>query len=211
MKSNSDNIADRQNVERVGAVTKPQRGSVMNTVRRVGRFIHRDLSFLMAGVLLIYAVSGLVMNHRDTINPNYSVEVCEFTANLPQRDAITRADVEKMLAQVDEDAVYTKHYFPSRDIMKVFIKGGSTIEVNLTDNRGVYEHLTRRAVISSLVKLHYNPGSWWTTFSDIFAVSLIIIVLSGLILVRGKRGLIGRGGAELLIGIAIPVLFLLLS
>lgn len=48
--------------------------STANRLRRWSRNVHRELSFFFSGMLLIYAVSGLVMNHRDTINPNYSVE-----------------------------------------------------------------------------------------------------------------------------------------
>ena len=47
--------------------------STANRLRRWSRNVHRELSFFFSGMLLIYAVSGLVMNHRDTINPNYSV------------------------------------------------------------------------------------------------------------------------------------------
>ena len=61
-----------------------------------------------------------------------------------------------------------------------------------------------------MVRLHYNPGRWWTTFSDVFAVCLILITLTGLVMVKGKKGLIGRGGILFIIGIVIPVLFLML-
>jgi hypothetical protein len=59
-----------------------------------------------------------------------------------------------------------------------------------------------------MTTLHYNPGKWWTWFADIFAVSLIIITLTGLVMLKGKHGLWGRGGIELLIGIAIPLILL---
>lgn len=62
-----------------------------------------------------------------------------------------------------------------------------------------------------MTKLHYNPGRWWTWFSDIFAVALMVITLTGLFMLKGNKGLWGRGGIELLIGIAIPILFVLLS
>ena len=40
-----------------------------SSIRKWSRLIHRDLSFFFAGMVLIYAISGIVMNHRDTINP----------------------------------------------------------------------------------------------------------------------------------------------
>jgi hypothetical protein len=50
-----------------------------NTLRKWSRAVHRDLSFFFSGMLLIYAVSGLVMNHRDSINPHYIIERKEYT------------------------------------------------------------------------------------------------------------------------------------
>lgn len=76
-------------------------------LRKWSRIIHRDLSFFFSGMVLIYAISGIVMNHRDTINPK-----------------------------------------------------------------------------------------------------LIIITVSGIVMLKGKKGLIGRGGVELVAGIVIPLIFL---
>ena len=72
------------------------------------------------------------------------------------------------------------------------------------------ERLTRRPVWSALTKLHYNPGSWWTAFADIFGGGLILITLTGLVIVKGPKGLRGRGGVELAAGILLPMLFLLI-
>jgi len=40
---------------------------------------------------------------------------------------------------------------------------------------------------------------------------LIVIVLSGLVMMRGPKGLRGRGGVELIAGILIPLLFIFLT
>lgn len=78
--------------------------STANRLRRWSRNVHRELSFFFSGMLLIYAVSGLVMNHRDTINPNYSVEQRRYVVGepLPARDRLTRDDVVRLLAPLDE-------------------------------------------------------------------------------------------------------------
>ena len=46
--------------------------------RKWCRILHRDVSYLFAGMILIYALSGILMNHRNSLNPHYSVEVQEF-------------------------------------------------------------------------------------------------------------------------------------
>ena len=169
--------------------------STANRLRRWSRNVHRELSFFFSGMLLIYAVSGLVMNHRDTINPNYSVEQRRYVVGepLPARDRLTRDDVVRLLAPLDEADNYTKHYFPESDVLKVFLKGGSSLTVRLSDGEAFYEKLTRRPVLGAMTRLHYNPGRWWTWFSDLFAVGLVAIVASGLLLLKGPKGLRGRG------------------
>ena len=182
------------------------------TLRKWRRGIHRDLSFFFSGMVLIYAISGIVMNHRNTINPNYSVERQEYaiTEILPVQSDFKKEDVLKLLVPLGEEGNYTKHYFPQENLMKVFLKGGSSLVVELSTQHAVYEKLTRRPLLSALTKLHYNPGSWWTHFADLFAAGLIIITVSGIIMIKGPKGLWGRGGIELAAGIIIPLLFLFL-
>lgn len=185
---------------------------VATALRRWSRLVHRDLSFFFSGMVLIYAISGIVMNHRNTINPNYSVELREYsiTEAMPPQSGMKKDDVLRLLAPLGEEKNYTKHYFPKENQMKVFLKGGSSLVVNLSTKQAVYEKLTRRPLISALTKLHYNPGRWWTHFADAFAVGLIVITVTGLVMVKGNKGLWGRGGVELATGILIPLLFLFL-
>ena len=190
-----------------------------SSIRKWSRLIHRDLSFFFAGMVLIYAISGIVMNHRDTINPNFSIERKEYkiAEKLPGKEGMKRENVltlpinvyKKSVKEEVEEGNYTKHYFPKEDIMKVFLKGGSNLQVNVRTGEAVYESVTRRPLIGAMARLHYNPGQWWTYFADIFAVGLIIITLSGVIMLKGNKGIIGRGGIEMIVGIVIPVLFLL--
>ena len=183
-----------------------------NNFRRWCRLLHRDLSFIFAGMVFIYALSGIYMNHRDTINPRYTITRTEQTiSDLPTKEALTREGVEEIMARIGIEESYTKHYFPKENSLKVFLKGGSSLEVDITSGCAVYESLKRRPLISQMTTLHYNPGRWWTWFSDIFAVALMVITLTGLFMLKGNKGLWGRGGIELLIGIAIPILFVLLS
>ena len=178
------------------------------------RWIHRHLSFFFAGIVIIYALSGILMNHRDEINPTYSarrIELPSALAEIPRAEgSVTVAEIETLLDEIGEKGRYTKHYYPDERTMKVFLKGGSTLEVDLRTGAGVYDRLRKRPLLGDLVRLHYNPGRWWTYFSDLFAIGLIVITLSGLFLARGKRGIRGVGGLELVLGILIPLLFLLL-
>ncbi len=183
----------------------------LKSIRKWSRVLHRDLSFLFAGMLIIYAISGIVMNHRDTINPNYSLTRHLYKVNkaIPSQTEIDKAYVLTLLEPIGEVENYTKHYFPKEHTMKVFLKGGSNFILNTVTGDVEYEQIRKRPIIGAMSRLHYNPGSWWTLFADVFAVALIIITCTGLVLIKGKKGLAGRGGIELAIGIIIPLIFLL--
>ena len=180
--------------------------------RKWSRILHRDVSYLFAGMILIYALSGILMNHRNSLNPHFSVEEQEFmvTQDLTDKEKIDKALVLDILQPLDEAGNYTKHYFQKDGRMKVFLKGGSSLVVDTQTGAAVYEKLERRFLLSDMVKLHYNPGKWWTTFSDIFAVSLVLITLTGMVMVKGSKGFWGRGGILFLVGIIVPILFFLL-
>ena len=183
-----------------------------STCRKWSRIIHRDVSYLFAGMILIYALSGILMNHRGDLNPHYAVSRQEFRidVDLTDKAKIDKALVLTLLEPLGEAGNYTKHYFPKGGQMKVFLKGGSNLWVDTQTGEAVYESLKRRPLLSDMVKLHYNPGRWWTTFSDIFAVCLILITLTGMVMVKGPKGMWGRGGILFLIGILVPILFLVL-
>lgn len=183
----------------------------MPRLRKWSRFIHRDLSFFFSGVIIIYAVSGIMLNHKKDFNTDYSVTRKDFV--IPGRFPVSQQEMTKpevigWLKLVGEEDRYTKHYFPAPGQMKVFIKGGSSLVVNLENGQALYESLRKRHIVSAFNRLHYNPGRWWTVFSDIFAVSLLMITLTGIIMLKGNKGFFGRGGIELLIGMLIPLSFI---
>lgn len=157
--------------------------------RKWSRIIHRDLSFFFAGMILIYAISGIVMNHRDSINPHYTVTRTEYkiTEDLSDKSKVNESDFG-FAGTLNEAGNFTKYYYPKPDRIKVFLKGGSSLVVNTRTKDAVYEGVKRRPLISSMVQLHFNPGKWWTWFADAFAVSLIVITVSGMVMIKVLRG-----------------------
>ena len=183
----------------------------LNVIRKGSRAIHRELSFFFAGVVMIYAISGLVMNHKKDFNSDYIVKQHQITidGSFPKnKNDFTKEYVLSLLEPINEKSNYTQHYFLDDNQMKVFIKGGSSLVVNINTGGAVYESFKKRQIISSFNRLHYNPNRWWTVFADIFAVALMIITITGVIMIKGHKGLWGRGGIELLLGIIIPLLFI---
>lgn len=185
----------------------------MNKLRKWFRIIHRDLSYLFTGMILVYAISGIVLNHRDSINPDLIIKnrTIQLNGSFPiEKDLFTENYKYKVMDQFGEEGKILKSYFQNDSTAKVFISGGSTIEINLNSGNAFYESVRKRPFFHELNWLHFNPGKGWTYFADLFAVSLIIITITGIFMNKGKHGLWGRGGIELLIGLLIPVLFILI-
>ena len=191
-------------------VNKKKRSTIF---RIYARKIHAHLSYLFVGVILVYAISGLAMNHLKDFNPKYYIQVDNYKADgvFPHSHNFSKDEIQKLLSVVDEENNYTKHFYPNSSNMKVFLKSGSSFSLNTKTGKVNYEGLKKRPVFSQLSFLHYNPNKWWTIFSDIFAISLIIICITGIFIQKGRNGVGGIGGIEILIGISIPILFLIFS
>lgn len=183
-----------------------------NRFRRYCRTVHSHLSFFFMGVILIYAVSGITMNHLKDFNPKYYITVNNYTVKerFPPSHKFNKNEIIQLLKEVGEQDNYIKHFYPNNSTMKVFLKSGSSYILDTQTGNVAYEGIKKRPVFYQLSFLHYNPGTWWTYFSDLSAVCLILICISGILMNKGKRGLFGIGGIELLAGILIPVLALIL-
>lgn len=183
-------------------------------IRKWSRSLHRDLSFFFAGVLLIYAISGFMLNHKKDFNSDYIIrqKQMQLTESVPDDPAqLTREAAIELLKPLGEGNNYLKHYSPGPGQIKIFIKGGSSMTIDTKDGKAVYESIKKRPIISWFNHLHYNPSRWWTIFSDIFILALVIITLTGLIMLKGPKGFWGRGGMEFIIGLLIPLCFIFFS
>lgn len=180
-------------------------------IRKWFRIVHRELSYVFAGMLLVYAISGIALNHKNSFNSQYSITRTEYRFAPTEQSVVDQAQIDKWLAECGVAGDEIQHYFPDANTLKVFLKGNSNLVVELSSGNAVLEQVRKRPILGSLSKLHYNPGKAWTWFSDIFAGAMVVIVLSGIFMLRGKHSLLGIGGIEFLVGVLIPLLFIFLS
>ena len=182
----------------------------MKKLRKWSRILHRDIGYFFIGTTIIYGISGIALNHMSDWNPNYSVEISEFNTaiNLEKTASVTN-NIFALLDEIDHRNNYKQHYYPSTENIKIFLKGGSSIIVNLNSGNGRAEYLKRRAVFYESNYLHYNPNRIWTWFSDIFAGALILFAITSFFMVKGKKGIMGMGGVYTILGILLPILFLI--
>jgi hypothetical protein len=181
----------------------------MKKLRKWSRILHRDIGYFFIGTTIIYGLSGIALNHINDWNPNYSIEVKHFKTpiDLTKKDNL-EDNIVKLLTEIAPKSTYKKYYFPQNDVIKIFMEGGSSIVVNTRSGKGRAEFLKKRLVFYKVNYLHYNPNKWWMWFSDIFAAALIFLAVSSLFMVKGKKGLRGRGGIYTVLGIVVPLLFL---
>jgi hypothetical protein len=168
------------------------------------RAVHRDLGYFFFGATVVYAISGIALNHRNDWNPSYSLERRELELDAAWQSGILSRDAAiEWLKSWEIAAHYQNHYSPAAGQWKIFFKNGSAT-VDETAGNVVIESLQRRPLLHTFNKLHYNPGNWWTWFADIFSGALIVIAVSGLFLLRGKHGITRRGGILVAAGILLP-------
>jgi uncharacterized protein len=177
--------------------------------RKWFRVVHRDFGFLFFGLTLVYSISGIALNHLDDWNSNYIIIRKEITVENPERfyRGISKPEVKELMKEFDEERNYKNHYFPEQGLIKVFLKGGS-IYINTETGNGLIEIVRRRPIFREMNYLHYNPQVSWTWISDVFAGALIILAITGLFLIKGAKGITGRGAWLTVLGILIPIIFL---
>ncbi len=182
--------------------------------RKWNRWLHREMGFLFFGMTIIYGVSGIALNHYAAKHWNPGIisrsESFKYPAPLT-RSSVTRETVEEILELTGEQSSYKQYYFPNDDNLMIYLKGGH-ITVALSTGAGMVTKVRQRPVFREVDYLHYNkPKKLWTWFSDLYALGLILMAISGLIMVKGKKGITGRNGILTAIGILIPLSFLVLK
>jgi hypothetical protein len=178
--------------------------------RKICRWLHRELSFIAVGLTLAYAISGVAVNHIDSWNPNYQLATETFTI-APVEPGSNEEVVPAVLDQLalDEPVKSTWRSAPTR--LRVILEG-ATYDVDLLTGRVERRGFSPRPFFYEVNYLHLNHGKGlWTWIADAFAVVLALLALSGIFLVSGRRGLAGRGGVMLVIGVALPIAYLIFA
>lgn len=179
-------------------------------IRKLLRLLHRDLGYFIVGMTIVYALSGIFLNHRHDFNPDYKIFYTEFTVDVNQYQGFNQENIIDILSELDETVIYKKHYTNNQGNIKVFIENGEVV-FNPQSGNGYMNYLQKRPLIFSLNKLHKATlGTLWKWVSDLMAVILLFVAVSGLFLLKGKRGF-GRWGWWLTIaGFIVPLVFALL-
>ena len=174
------------------------------------RNLHRDLGYFYLGLIISFAFSGILMNHREHWHPEkYTMETKTISITLPNDpDSITEKYAETLGKQLGIEDKFRRHRVKD-DELKISFENHD-IEIDLKTGQGELISFIKTPLISQSMKLHKSTSHWWIYYADIFGLSLIVIAITGAIMIpAGKFSFKRRGWKLALAGILFPLLFLL--
>ncbi|MCA9705372.1 MAG: PepSY-associated TM helix domain-containing protein [Myxococcales bacterium] len=171
------------------------------------RALHRDFGYVAVGLTLIYALSGLAVNHIADWDPNFENFEREQTVTtpLPADDQEAARAVQEQVGVPGEPVDV---YAVTDDLLEITFDD-RTLHVTRSTGHVFIEGQEPRFFLRAANWLHLNRGKKaWTWFADGYAVVLIFLASSGIFMLPGRKGLLGRGAVLVGLGIAIPLVYL---
>ncbi|MCA9675380.1 MAG: PepSY-associated TM helix domain-containing protein, partial [Myxococcales bacterium] len=166
------------------------------------RAIHRDVGYLAVGLTVIYALSGLAINHIQDWDPNFktyekSYQIEPIDVDLDDAAAIALAQQRLHVAGTPRstyragDEVHLEY-----DSKRFIVIGGEVTE----------QGRSSRFFFRVANWLHYNRGKKaWTYVADGYAVLLLYLAISGMFMLKGRLGLRWRGLILVGLGAGVPL------
>lgn len=179
--------------------------------RRWNIAVHRDLGYLCAGLTIVYAVSGVAVNHRADWNPSYRItaETVGMGALNPDNPA-SESFAREVMDELGIRGAIRGTFRPDPESVDIFLEEG-TISVDLVAGEATYEVVQPRFLLRAFNYLHLNEAKrLWTWMADLYAVALALLAVTGIFVLKGKKGITGRGAWLTGVGVLVPVAFLLL-
>jgi len=180
-------------------------------LRPLLRSLHRDSGYLGVGLTIVYAISGIAVNHVKDWDPSFQ----DFEHSHQLHSKLTGDSDDALAKTVLAELHITE---TPRDVYRE-----SDEQLDITfDNRTLHVTLATGAVLEQGQKprfflraanyLHLNRGKpAWRYIADGYAALLLFLAFSGMWMLPGRKGLWGRGIVLVLIGAAVPIAYVTLS
>lgn len=183
--------------------------SIIRKIRRLSLSWHRDLGYFFAPLIIIYCISGIALNHLDDFDPDFVIEKKEITIPKSYTKAEITDEIVANFSRMVGEERYKVYDFPTDNRLKVYYEDGS-LQIDLDTRIGQFDRITKRHVIYETNVLHKNSLKGWKWVSDIFAIMLILISVTGAVILKGKYGFKRRGGWLMLAGFVVPIVGIIL-
>ena len=174
------------------------------------RALHRDAGYFVIGLTLIYALSGLAVNHIADWDPSFhQVErTHQLATPLPEDDDEAAAAVLGALGVSEKPS----EVYRADDTQLDIVLAERTLHVDTQSGKVLEEGQSPRWFLRLANWLHLNRGKKaWTWIADGYAVLLLFLAASGLFMLPGRKGLLGRGAIIAALGAAVPIAYVTLS
>jgi hypothetical protein len=173
------------------------------------RAIHRDIGYLAVGFTVLYALSGIAMNHIDDWDPNFHAS--ERTLTIPPiPDDLGDAEAARRIADAAGEPGKIDDVFRAGDEVRLSFASGSKVTAIGTT---VTVQLRRDRLFFRVADwLHATRGKQaWKFIADAYAVLLLYLAISGIFMIKGRLGLRWRGATLIAVGLTAPIGYLLVS
>jgi len=92
--------------------------------------------------------------------------------------------------------------------VRIFLEDG-VVDVNQGTGTATVEIVRPRPILRQANFLHLNHAKrLWTWLADLYAVALGLLAVTGLFVLKGKKGITGRGAWLTGAGVVLPLVFL---
>ncbi|HEX2686288.1 MAG TPA: PepSY-associated TM helix domain-containing protein [Kofleriaceae bacterium] len=173
------------------------------------RAIHRDIGYLAVGFTVIYALSGIAMNHIDDWDPNFHAS--EITRTItPIPDELSDADAASRIALAAGLSGKIEDTYRAGDEVRLTYANGS--KVTAIGDAITIQSRRDRLFFRVADWLHATRGKQaWKFIADLYAALLLYLAISGIFMIKGRLGLRWRGASLIALGLAAPIGYIVLS
>jgi hypothetical protein len=173
------------------------------------RAVHRDVGYLAVGFTIIYALSGIAMNHLEDWDPNFrsseiQLRIAPIPDDLSDDEAVARVAAAAGLSGKPRDV----------------LRAGDEVRLEYPDGAKVTAIGDTVTVQQREARFFFRIANWlhatrgkaaWKYISDAYAVLLLYLAISGLFMIKGRLGLRWRGTLLVSAGLAAPILYIAIA
>ncbi|HSK01062.1 MAG TPA: PepSY-associated TM helix domain-containing protein [Kofleriaceae bacterium] len=173
------------------------------------RAVHRDVGYLAVGFTIIYALSGIAMNHLEDWDPNFrssevQLQITPIADDLSDDEAVARIAAAAGMSGTPSDVLRAgdevRLEYPNGSKVTAI---GDTVTVQKRESRFFFR-------IANW--LHATRGkAAWKYIADAYAVLLLYLAISGIFMIKGRLGLRWRGALLIGAGLAVPLAYIVIA
>ncbi len=173
------------------------------------RNTHRDIAYFYVGLIISFSLSGILLNHRRAWNPTrYSYSIKEISIAPTTPDSVNDSFISSLTKAQSIDDNLRGFRLEGKALLVFFEQ--NEVFVDLISGKGKIETFKPIPLFSQMIKLHKDTSGWWVYFSDTFAIGMLILAVTGMLIEKGQYGFRKRGWKLALTGLVFPIIFLCL-